>query len=284
MSRRLIECSNKKKISAIAIFFLLLVVTMIITFPLWVAFFTSFKVKSDVITVNPHIFPTEITLDNYKRLIFDKDIFMYIKNSFIVATFLMIVTVVLSLLGAFAIVWLKFPGKRAFVKMILGIYMLPTLLFAMPYYVMCNALGLLNSSIGLIITYLSFTLPFAIWMLKNSFETIPVELLESGLIDGCSYTQCLYKIVLPISLPAVSVTAVYGFIVGFSEYMFASTLMTEEKARTMPLFLSLLMGRYHTDFGILTAASMLMILPIIILYLIVQRYFIAGMTSGAVKD
>lgn len=268
----------------ILIFIALCLISILILFPLFAAFFTALKPKQEVITKIPHILPKSPTWDNYYRLIFKKNIAMYLKNSMIVSVLLTLINLVFSLFGAFAIVWKKHRITKTFTRILLITYMFPTVLFAMPYYVMCSKFGLLNHATGLVITYLAFSLPFSIWMLKNSFECLPPELIESGMIDGCTDFHIITKIVLPISLPAVSVVSVYSFIIGLSEYMFANTLMTVESTRTLPIMLSMLSGRYHTDYGLLMAASMIMILPIIILYFLVQKYFVDGIISGAVKS
>lgn len=275
---------KKEQQKSLVIFLALFLISCIILWPLAAAFFTSFKPKDEIITTIPHFFPQKWTLDNYIRLIVKKNIFMYMKNSLIVSIGLTLINLILSLIGAFSFVWMKHSFKQVWAKLLLITYMFPTVLFAMPYYIMCNRLGLLNKSIGLIFTYLAFSLPFSIWMLKNTFEALPSELVEIGLIDGCSNIQCLSKIIVPISLPAVSVTAVYAFIIGSSEYMFASTLVTVENSRTLPIMLSMLPGRYCTDFGLLMAASMIEMLPIIFLYLMVQKYFVDGVISGAIKN
>lgn len=274
----------KKKRNQLLIFLALLVISAVILFPLVAAFFTSLKPKSEIITSVPQLLPQDFTFDNYKRVFFKRNIMMYFNNSMAVAIMLTVINLVLSLLGAFALVWKKQRLTKQFSRILLITYMLPTVLFAMPYYMMCGELGLLNRRVGLVITYLAFSLPFSIWMLKNSFENLPTELLEAGTLDGCNDFKIITKIVIPVSLPAVSVVTVYSFIVGVSEYMFASTLMTVESTRTLPIMLSMLTGRYHTDFGLLMAASMVMMLPIILLYFLVQKYFVDGIISGAVKN
>lgn len=275
---------DKKKIHKICVFLLLAVITFILLFPVIITVFTSLKPASEVMTKTPKVLPQTYTLENYQKLYKLRNLPVYIKNSFIVAGLTTFMSLLISSIGAYALSWMRFPGKGTILRIVLLTYMLPAILLILPFFLMCYRLNLIDSRLGLVLTYLSFSLPFSIWMLKNYFESVPVSLIDAGLIDGCSHIKCLTRVILPISLPALSVVVVFSYIVGWNEYLFASILMTTESSRTMSVGLSTLIGQFRIDYGLLTAASIIMLIPVVILFGIVQNYFIDGLVIGATKE
>lgn len=140
-----------------------------------------------------------------------------------------------------------------------------------------------RSKLSLVLAYLSFSLPFSIWMLKTFFESIPTELMEAALMDGCSYWQALMKIILPTSLSGITTVVIFSFVLGWSEYLFAANLITTDTNRTIAVGLQTLLGYYRTDYALLTAASVTMSLPVFVFFVAMQKHFIKGLTIGAVK-
>lgn len=263
---------------------ILIIITFILFFPMFVTIFTSFKPPEEIITTTPKLLPQNFTLRNYRNLFSAREFITYLKNSTVVASFTAITSMIISSLAACAIVWMKFPGKRIVVRSILFTYMFPSILLVIPLFILCYQMGLIDQKFGLVLTYLSFSVPFGIWMLKSYFESIPKELIEVALIDGCSYFKCLTHVVLPISLPAITTVGIYSFILGWSEYLFANTLIISDSKRTVAIGLQTLIGYHRMDFGILTAASVIMVVPVLILFISVQKYFIKGLTVGSVKE
>ncbi len=263
---------------------ILLIVTFILFFPMLITFFTSFKPPAEVITTTPTLLPQNFTLQNYHNLFSARAFNAYIKNSLIVASFTAVLSVLISSLAACAVVWMRFPMKRMVVRSILFTYMFPQILLVIPLFILCYQLNLIDTKFGLVLTYLSLSVPFCIWMLKSYFESIPRELVEAALIDGCSYFDCLIRVILPVSLPAVTTVGIYSFILGWSEYLFANTLITSDANRTIAIGLQTLIGYHRVDFGLLTAASVIMVIPVLILFIAVQKYFIKGLTVGSVKE
>lgn len=265
-------------------FCILCIVTFIIIFPLVITFFTSLKPPGEVITATPTLLPHDFTLVNYIKLFKVRAFPRYLLNSFTVASFTAFLSLLISSLGACAMVWMKFPGKKLVIKSVLAAYMFPQILLIIPLFIMCYRLNLIDTKLSLVLTYLSFSLPFSIWMLKTFFESIPNELMEASLIDGCSYGQALYKIIFPIALPGIATVVIFSFVLGWSEYLFAANLIATEANRTIAVGLQTLLGYYRTDYALLTAASITMSLPVFCLFVAVQKYFIKGLTIGAVKE
>lgn len=265
-------------------FMMLCLLTFILSFPIIVTFFTALKSPGEVFTAHPTIIPHIFTLQNYIDLFNIREFPNYLVNSLLVASMTAIVTVIIASLAACAIVWMKFNGKKIIIRSILFTYMFPAILLVIPLYLVCYQLNLLDTRTGLVLTYLSFSLPLSIWMLKSFFESISVELIEAALLDGCNYFNCLRRVVLPVSLPGVTAVMIFSFILAWSEYLFANTLIITDTNRTIAIGLQTLQGYYRTDYGLLTAASIIMVLPVLVFFIAVQKYFIKGLMVGAVKE
>jgi multiple sugar transport system permease protein len=249
-----------------------------------ITFFTSLKPIGEVITAAPTLLPQHFTLDNYIKLFKVRNFPQYMYNSLWVASFTAILSLMISSLAAAAIVWMKFPGRKLVAKGILAAYMFPQILLIIPLFIMCYRLNLIDTKFSLVMAYLSFSLPFSVWMLKTFFESIPAELVQAALVDGCSYWQVLHRIILPISLAGITTVVIFSFVLGWSEYLFAANLITSDSNRTIAVGLQTLLGYYRTDYALLTAASVTMSLPVYCLFVMVQKYFIKGLTVGAVKE
>ncbi|MDD2568240.1 MAG: carbohydrate ABC transporter permease, partial [Clostridia bacterium] len=214
-------------------FLVLCAVTFIVIFPLVITLFTSLKPPNEVITATPTLLPHDFTLENYIKLFKVRNFPQYMLNSLVVASFTAVLSLLISSLGACAIVWMKFPGKRVVINTVLAAYMFPQILLIIPLFIMCYCLNLIDTKFSLVLAYLSFSLPFSVWMLKTFFESIPKELMEAALMDGCSYWQALTKIILPISLSSITTVLIFSFVLGWSEYLFAVNLITTDANRTI---------------------------------------------------
>lgn len=261
----------------------LVVLTAVIWLPVIVSLFTSFKPRADIVSVQPSLIPDSFTLDNYVRLFRITNFGVYMTNSLVVASCTAAISLLVSSLAAYSLVWLKFRGKGVFVGMTLFVYMFPQILLVIPLFLLCFQLHLLDTRFALVLTYLSFVLPFGIWMQKNYFQTISRDLVDAALIDGCSYFQCMTRVILPLSLPAMATVVTFSFVLAWNEYMFANILISSDAKRTGSIGLQTLIGNNVTDYGLLTAASVIMAIPVLLLFLLVQRYFREGLTFGGVK-
>ena len=208
----------------------------------------------------------------------------YFKNSIIISVGAVVVSVMFSCLAGYGVTRFRFKGKESFLGFILMTQMFPSIMLLIPYYKVLDMYGLKDSLVGMMCVYISFTIPFCSWMMVGFFRTIPLELDEAAIIDGCSRWKAFYKITLPMTLPGISSSAIYAFITAWNEYMFAQVLIISPELKTLPLGIAELNGFYKILWNDLMAASVIASLPLIILFIFLQKYFISGLTAGAVKQ
>jgi len=206
-----------------------------------------------------------------------------LQNSIIVASAVTAISLITGSLAAYALVRIHFRFQRTLLIAILGTRMIPEVSLVVPLYVIASKLGLLNTPYVLIITYLSFALPFVIWLMSSFFETIPVELEEAARIDGASRLGILFRVILPISTPGLVSTGLFVFLMAWDEFFFALIFTSTTAAKTVPVAIAEFTGRYAVDISAMMSGGVLAALPPVILALIFQRYIVRGMTAGAVK-
>ncbi len=273
-----------KRSKSIMKFSFLLLLALVIWIPIIVVVFTSFKDRSEIVMQNPSLLSKSINFKNYIRLFNVMDFGVYLKNSLIVAAATSSFSLIISSLAAYALVWIKFKGKNAFISFIMFVYIFPQILLAIPLFLMCYRLGLIDTKFALILTYLSFIMPFGIWMTRNYFQTIPKDLVDAGLLDGCNHMQCLFHVVIPASLPVFASVLIFSFVLAWSDYMFANILIQTNLNRTAAIGLQTLVSSHGTDFGLLCAAAVVMALPVVIFSAFIQRLFIGDLAIGSVKE
>ncbi len=262
-----------------AVFALLFVVIA----PFYYVVTSSFKEPQAIIARVPTLFPIPFTLEHYEKLLRSSAFPTYLANSLWVAAGTMIICVVLSTLAAYGLYRLRLPGRTALFRVILVTYAFPGVLLLIPLYGMLSSLKLVDSLVALVIVNVTFTAPFAVWMLQAFFGAIPDELEEAAALDGASRLQTLTRVVLPLAAPGVASVAIFAFITSWTEYMFASVLILSDANRTVPVGLAGIIGQYQVDWGLLLAGATLTMLPVLILFSLVGRNFIEGLTAGAVK-
>lgn len=268
------------------IFFYLFVIVFvgIIILPFLWQFLTSIKPMSEISAIPAKWIPSEINIQYYFN-VFEKHPFgRYLMNSFIVA----ICTTVLGLLvgasAAYALARLRFKGKKILLMAILSISMFPAIATLSPIYLLLKQFNLLNTYPGLIIPYITFALPLAIWLLTNFFSQLPKGFEEAASIDGCSRAGIFFKIMLPLIKPAIFSVALIVFINAWNEYIYALTFMTNDMMRTVPVGIAMFPSNYEMPWGDMAAGSVIVTVPLIILVLIFQKKIIAGLTTGGVKE
>ncbi|MFA5385142.1 MAG: carbohydrate ABC transporter permease [Eubacteriales bacterium] len=259
-------------------------VTFVLLLPLIITVLTSFKPAGEVITAVPTLIPHRFSLQNYIDLFTIQEFPRYLLNSSLVASCTAVLTLIIASLAACALVWMRFPGKKVILCSILFTYMFPHILLLIPLFLMCHNFNLIDTKFSLVLVYLAFSLPFSTWMLQGFFESIPRELIEASFMDGCSYRDTLLRIVIPVSLPGVGAVGIFSFVLAWGEYLFAGTLINHETNRTIAIGLQTLVGYYRTDYALLTAASTAMSLPIFVLLVAAQKYFIQGLTTGSINE
>jgi multiple sugar transport system permease protein len=262
---------------SLAVFFL---------FPIFWTMLTSIKPPAEASASPTTYLPTRITLDNYQKLMnFGAGLLVYTLNSFMVAVITVIGTIILSTLGGYGFARFKFPLKNALFVIILATMMIPFQSILTPLYIVLRTINLHNSILGLGLVYITFQLPFGLFLMRNTFETVPIEIEEAALMDGCSSFEMLYRIMLTLVRPGIITVGIYAFLNAWNEFLAALIFMNQDKNFTLPVMLVNVRSGYFgiIDWGALQAGVTVAILPCIFIFLLLQRYYMQGMMGGAVK-
>ncbi len=264
--------------------YVVLLVLMVWTLgPLYWMVTTSIKTNAEVYGTTATLWPRQPTLQNY-RVLFTKTPFaVYFQNSALIALGTTFITVLASALGAYALVRLRFPGRRLLARVLVYSYLVPQSLLFIPLFTILVNAGLSNTRTGLVLTYLGFTVPFCTWLLMGYFLSVPVELEEAGLVDGCSRLGVLFRIVMPVTLPALAVTAFFSFTLSWNEYLYASVFVSDVNAKTIPTGIPSFIVEDVFFWGPMMASTVLSVIPPLAVYFLFQRWLITGLTLGAVK-
>ncbi len=263
--------------------FSLLLIVVVFFFPFFWIITSSFKVPEEIIATSSTIIPRSFTLDHYNKILFNSDFFLYLKNSLIVSFSSMIISIILSVTAAYGLHKLKFYGNKFVEYSLLVTYAFPGVILLIPVYLLFAKINLLNTYFALIIVNVLFATPFAVWMLKAFFKLIPNEIEEAAYIDGASRLIVIFKIIIPLAAPGIASVAIFCFIISWTEYLFASVLISGDNLKTLPVGLAGIVGQYQIDWGFLLSGAVLASLPVIILFLFIGKYFVSGLTEGAVK-
>ncbi|WP_417309276.1 carbohydrate ABC transporter permease [Devosia sp.] len=261
----------------------LTVVALFCVSPVLWTLLTSFKLESDIVTADLVYFPTRFTLDHYVNLWSQSNYPNLVINSAITTVMTVVICFLTGTVAAYAFSRFNFPGRTQLMLGYLVVRMFPAVLMIIPLFILLGRVGLLDSSFGLAIAYTSFLLPLFVWMLKGFFDAAPKELESAARIDGSTRIGAMFRIVLPIARNGLVATCVFVGIAAWNEYLFALMLTTSEGSRTWPVGLQLMIGEFQLPWGMLAAGGMISILPVMILFAIVQRIMVAGITAGAVK-
>ncbi len=277
---------NKKQqeISGIFVRFLLLLPILIfVLFPFFWIIITSFKTDLQIQQFISIYWPEPWTMEQYRSLILDTEYLLWFRNTIIVATSSTAISVFISTLAAYALARLRFLGAGSLTTFLLITYLLPGALLFIPLYRILTQLGIINSHWALIVTYPTFLMPFATWVMLGYFRSIPPELEEAAMIDGATRFGAFWRITLPLSLPALLSITLFAFTNAWNEFLFAFVFITSEKFKTLPVGLQLLVFGDIYPWGQLMAASLLMAIPVVIIYSLAQRFLVEGLTAGSIK-
>lgn len=267
----------------IVTYILAAIVFVFSVFPFFWMLMTSLKPNNEIFTKIPQLFPSILSFEHYTA-VFERGGFgRYFLNSAIVAVATTFLSIVVGSLAAYAISHFRFPLRKVFLVLVLSVQMFPLVVLIIPLFIIIRDLGLRGSFLGLIIAYVTFTLPFGVWMLKGFFDSIPGSLEEAAMIDGCSQMGAFLRIVLPVAAPGVAASSIYSFIGAWNEFMFAMTLIDKESMRTLPLALQAFFGQFTVEWGPVMAASVIFTLPVLVFFLLVQKRLTTGLVKGAVK-
>ncbi|MEP9390134.1 carbohydrate ABC transporter permease [Mesorhizobium sp. KR9-304] len=249
---------------------------------------TSIKSGFAAMAFPPEWWPDEPTLASYRNLLdpqnsVGKDFLQFFWNSLLVSILTTILAVLVAVPAAYAFSRFSFPGRQFLYFSVLLRNMFPAVIFLVPLFILMRFLGLVNTHGSLVLTYLTFGLPLAIWLLKGFYDNIPVQLEQAARIDGATRLQAFILIVMPLSVPGIIATAIYSFIGAWNEYIYAYTFLSKNDQLTLPVGVQRFFSENTTDFPGLMAASFMMSVPVVVLFLVLQRYFVRALTEGAVK-
>ena len=242
----------------------------------------SFQTTEDILA-RQSLWPESLTAINYSRLIADTPFLIYLKNSLITAAGSTVFAVFAAVLAGYALARFRGSLLTGYARMLLAVQMFPIILALIPLFLLFRPLGLIDNPLSVILVYGVANLPFATWMARGYFETIPRELEEAALIDGCSHYGAFFRVVLPLSGPGLAAVSIFAFLLSYNEYFVANVFLRSRDAMTLPVGIQMFMQQFSTDWGGLMAAATLMMTPTLILFLFIQKFIVHGAVSGAVK-
>jgi multiple sugar transport system permease protein len=245
---------------------------------------SSFKSNSEIFLSPPQVITENFSLDAYRNIFTDPEKVRFFVNSYIVALSVTALTLLVAILTGFAFSRFEFPGKRILNVVILSVQAVPPITLLIPYFGLMVTLKLYNTYWALILTYMVFTLPYAIIMMTGYFNTLPRELDEAVKVDGAGSFTALWRVLVPIAIPGLVSVGIYTFMIAWNEFLFALTLTRTVDMRTVPIGIQLLMGQHSYEWNEMMAMSILGCIPVLLLFLFFQRFFIGGMTAGSVKS
>ncbi|WP_226579793.1 carbohydrate ABC transporter permease [Acuticoccus sediminis] len=251
-------------------------------FPIYWMIVSSLRPTQDML-MNPTLVPDRLTLDYYISLLAQTDYPRQFLNSLIVAVSTVVLTMVLSIMIAYGVTRQRIRGKQMIIGGMLYAYMFPPLLLAIPLYAMFAKVGLNDTLLSLVISHLTITMPLGVWFLWGFFKTMPFELEEAAMVDGCTRLGAFLRVVLPLSVPGLVTVAIFAFLLSWTDYTFALVMIGSDANKTVPLGLASMVGAFDLRWGDVMAGSTLIALPPFAAFVMLSRYFVQGLTAGAVK-
>jgi len=275
---------NNQLVTRIASYGVLLTMTFLIFVPILWMISTSLKSEDAIWDTPIEIIPSEPTLHNFKNLWSTHPFLQYLENSLIVVCSSTLISVAISTFAGYGISRFKFRGRGMYMSFLLATQLFPSIMLLIPYYKIFMTLGLIDNITALIITYVSFTIPFCTWMMRGYFAGISKDLDQAAAIDGAGRIRVFTSVVLPIAWPGVAATAIYAFIAGWNEYLFAMAFINTDTHKTVSLGIGQLIGEYNILWGEVMAGALYALVPMVIIFIFFNRYMVSGLSAGAVKE
>ena len=266
-----------------AMWLMVFVAVVIVLFPFYWMINTSLKPASEIFQSPPSFFSLNWTLQPYLEIWSSRPIARYFLNSLIVSGGATLLAMILSALAAYGFSRFYLRWENLLIILLLFTQMLPGTLLIIPYFQLMAEAGLINNYLSLILAYVSFALPFSTWMLIGFFRSIPRDLDEAAMVDGCGRIETFWRVVLPLSLPGLVAVAIFTFLLAWNAYVWALVLTTNPRMFVLPVGIANMMGEYQVQWNEMMAASVLATLPVVVLYIFLEKYLVAGITAGAVK-
>lgn len=268
------------------LFFTYLALTLfavIAVYPILQVVTISLRPADRLLSTSLEIIPDNASFKNYVDLFADRPFLLWMRNSIVVSLVVTLTGVVLAALTGYAFSRFTFIGKKIGLLSLLTTQMFPATMLLLPLYIMLIKLGLINTYLGVITIYTATALPFTIWTMKGYYDTIPYSLEEAARIDGCNQFQAFYKIILPLAAPALVITALFSFMTAWAEYLVAAQILQDSSLWTLPLGLKSFESNMSTEWGLYGASSIIVTIPVVILFLALSKYLVSGLTLGSVK-
>ncbi len=267
----------------------LVILLLFAVLPMVWMFLTSIKTQFGALQYPPEWIPSTVTLEQYKRLLsptndVGREFLGFMLNSIGISAATTVIGVAIAVPAAYAFSRFRFPGRKFLFFAVLVRNMFPAVVFLMPLFIMMRWLDLVNTRTSLVLTYLTFGLPLSIWLLKGFYDNLPIQLEQAARVDGATRFQAFVLIVMPLSSPGIIATAIYSFIIAWNEYVYALTFLNDESKLTLPVGLQRFFSEYATNWPGLMAASFIMSVPVVVMFLVLQKYFVRALTEGAVKS
>src|SRR5712692_959464 len=267
----------------IAFSFITIVGVFVVLFPIIWMVFTSIRPMTETLSSPPIWIPHEITFAAYEKLLTDSKRVRYLINTYVIALSTAAISTLLGSLAAYGFSRFRISGARFILPALLSLQMLPNVTLIIPFFNMAQSLGIYNTYLVLIVADSAFALPIAIWLLKSYLDSIPIDLEEAAMVDGCTRLHALWRIVLPLSLPGLVGTATFAFLWAWNEFMFAVVLTSGIDVAPLTIAISQFFTQFGRDWNSIMALNVLSTLPLLILFVLLQRWVVQGMTAGAVK-
>ena len=262
---------------------ILSVATLCVLVPVLWMVSTALKTDQGIFSTPPRWIPEEISLEAATRVWSLYPFLRYLTNSLVVVVCSTVISVLFSCLAGYGLARFRFPGRGSFLTFLLMSQMFPSIMLLVPYYKIFQTTGLVNTHAALVVTYVSFTIPFCTWMMYGYFRGIPAELDEAAGIDGAGRMQTFARVVMPLAMPGVAAVAIYSFVTAWNEYMFALVLTQSEDMKTLAVGIGQMVGQYRISWNDLMASSLYASVPLVLIFILLQRHLISGLTAGAVK-
>ena len=275
---------QKRLIVGLVRFLILTLFLLAVLAPLYWLLVTSFMTSGEINSLQVTYWPQQVTLENYQKLFQVTNFGTYMKNSLIVTFSSSLLVLAFSLCGGYALARYQFRGKKAVLIAFLVSQMIPTILLFIPMFLIFGKLNLINTLQSLVILYTVFNTPFCLITLRGFFERIPVSLEEAALVDGCNKLQAMTKIIMPVLFPGIVATFVFAFTGAWNELLAGIMFINSNSLKTIPVAINAFIGKYSIDWGQMSAACIIALIPTTIFFAVVQRYIVQGLTQGAVKE
>lgn len=261
----------------------LAVILAFVGFPLvWMAL-SSLKPSDQLFTRPPRLLPTAVTMEWYRAVVLDSRVPTYLLNSGYVALVVMAANMLIATLGAYSLHRFRYRGRQVFQYLTLGSYLLPPILLLIPLFLTLRSLRIVDTALAVIIGHVILTVPFSIWLLRSFFLAIPREVEEAAMVDGAGYIAAFIRIVLPLAAPGILATSLLAFVLSWNEYLFASVLVTGGENKTLPVGIAELVTSLDIRWGEVMSVAMVSTIPVLVLFGLMQRYFVKGFLAGATK-